>query len=153
MGTRSARAAFSHHFPWSLQPTSCQRMACLLTESTSDRRHVVCDADQVVQDWKKKTKNDAATRLATVLHKVQKQSAQRSCNCTADYAQDGRCIPAEHLVLQHVAHSLCTAGAWLLMSCYVSACRPSLMRQVFAAMWMPQGSMVASVSGHDDVTG
>ena len=36
-----------------------------------------CCADQVLTEWKKKTKNDAATRLASVLHAVSTWSQQQ----------------------------------------------------------------------------
>lgn len=51
-------------------------MSCLLFLLPHLNRQACC-ADQVLAEWKKKTKNDAATRLASVLHAVSTWSQQQ----------------------------------------------------------------------------
>lgn len=85
-----------------------------------------CHADNVVQDWKKKTKNDAATRLATVLHKVQRKRFSVIAHCTADYGQDAH---AQHSIWcctrQHASHAQLKPGCLRLSG--VLACKAGSM--------------------------
>lgn len=47
---------------------------------------MLCCADHVLKEWRKKTKNDAATRLASVLHAVSKMVSVLDCTHRYDDA-------------------------------------------------------------------
>lgn len=66
-------------------------------------------ADQVLTEWKKKTKNDAATRLATVLHAVSKLSQRCCTSCVASFMQICFLALAWHYqdAFQHQLHNMC----------------------------------------------